>query len=179
MTGHTLFLPLNLLIMDVTNVSLAVSFLAIVIALLTFFKKEKKAPETDGGFSARPLQLQAYERLALLCERIAIPSLVSRVNQPNFSAREMQVFLIESIKQEYEYNASQQVYVSTSAWNAVRNLRDQNMLVINQIANLLPAEATASELNRKLLEVMIQDQNVALHTMALDTLNKEAKELMR
>jgi len=164
--------------MDVTNVSLAVSFLAIVIALLTFFKKDKKAADTDNGFSARPLQLQAYERLALLCERIAIPSLISRVNQPNFSAREMQIFLIESIKQEYEYNASQQVYVSTAAWNAVRNLRDQNMLVINQIANLLPPEAGASELNRKLLEVMIQDQNVALHTMALDTLNKEAKALM-
>ena len=90
----------------------------------------------------------------------------------------MQLFLIESIKQEYEYNISQQVYVSTLAWDAVRNLRDQNMLIINQLANVLPPDAKASDLNKQLLEVILSQQEKALHTIVLETLNFEAKQLM-
>ncbi|MFL5788260.1 MAG: hypothetical protein ACJ748_09410, partial [Flavisolibacter sp.] len=114
--------------MDVSNISLIVSVVAFLISIFVFFRLRESKTEgvEDDSFSTRPLQLQAYERLVLLCERIALPNLISRVSQPGLSAREMQVFLIETIKQEYEYNASQQIYVSTIAWDAVRNLRDQN-----------------------------------------------------
>ena len=87
----------------------------------------------------RPLQLQAYERLVMLAERISIPNLVSRANQQQgLSARQMQLLLLESIKQEFEYNTSQQIYVSPVAWDAVKNLKDQNMLIINQVGSTLP-----------------------------------------
>src|SRR5689334_11154230 len=72
------------------------------------------------------LQLQAYERLILLTERIALNNLISRVNQPGLNAREMQAILTQSIKQEFEYNVTQQIYVTPEAWDAVRNLKDQN-----------------------------------------------------
>ena len=124
------------------------------------------------------MQLQAYERLVLLCERIALPNLISRLSQPGLSAREMQVFLIETIKQEYEYNASQQIYVSQQAWEAVRNLRDQNMLMINSIAKTLAPEASASDLSRQIIEGMMQEERAALHTYVADTLNAEAKKIM-
>ena len=130
------------------------------------------------SFSTRPLQLQAYERLVLLCERIALPNLISRLSQPHFSAKEMQVFLIETIKQEYEYNASQQIYVSPQAWESVRNLRDQNMLMINSISKTLAPDATANDLNRKLMEGLMLEEKAALHTYVTDTLNAEAKKIM-
>ncbi|MFL5810557.1 MAG: hypothetical protein ACJ749_13630 [Flavisolibacter sp.] len=167
--------------MDSSTVSLIISVIALLVSLFVFFQsksfKEDKAPEDS--FTTRPLQLQAYERLALLCERISLPSLISRVSQPGFSAREMQLFLIESIKQEYEYNISQQIYVSTLAWDAVRNLRDQNMLIINQISSILPQEAKASDLNKQLLEVVINQQDKVLHSIVLETLNYEAKQLLK
>jgi len=168
--------------MDTSTVSLIISVVALLIALFVYFqsrawKDDDKAPEDS--FTTRPLQLQAYERLVLLCERISLPSLISRMSQPGLSAREMQMFLIEAIKQEYEYNISQQVYVSTIAWDAVRNLRDQNMLIINQIASILPAEARASDLNKQLLEVLMNQQDKVLHTIVLETLNFEAKQLLK
>ena len=166
--------------MDITNISLIVSVIAFLISVFVFFQlREAKQPDEEVPFSTKPLQLQAYERLVLLCERIALPSLISRVSQPGLSVREMQLFLIESIKQEFEYNASQQIYVSTIAWDAVRNLRDQTMLIINQIANVLPADATSAELNKQLLELMIREEGKALHSSVLETLNFEAKRLMR
>ena len=124
------------------------------------------------------MQLQAFERLVILCERISLPNLISRVNQPQLSARDMQLMLIETIKQEFEYNASQQIYVSQAAWEAVRNLRDQTLLIINSIARTLPAEASAHDLNKGLLEAILNQENAALHTFTLDTLNEEARRIM-
>ena len=167
--------------MEESRISLVVAAIALLTALYALLAKSGKTEReiTGDQFITKPLQLQAYERLVLLCERISLPSLISRTNHPGLTAREMQVFLIESIKQEFEYNISQQVYVSTHAWDAVRNLRDQTMLVINKIANVTPAEAKAGELNKQLLELMMQQEGKALHTMTLEILNTEAKQLMK
>src|SRR3954467_13307972 len=166
--------------MQESTLSLVLSIVALLVSFFVFFlSKPWKDDKIEGdGFSTRPLQLQAYERLVLLCERISLPSLISRVSQPGLTARDMQVFLIETIKQEFEYNLSQQVYVSTIAWDAVRNLRDQNMLIINQISNILPPDAKSSDLNKQLLEVMMRHEDKALHTIVLETLNFEAKQLL-
>ena len=167
--------------MEESTLSLILSSVALLVSLFILFLgkpwQEEKKPEDL--FTTRPLQLQAYERLVLLCERISLPSLISRVSQPGLTARDMQVHLIETIKQEFEYNISQQVYVSVIAWDAVRNLRDQSMLVINQIANVLPPDARSSDLNKQLLEVIMNQQEKALHTIVLETLNYEAKQLLR
>lgn len=168
--------------MEMTMVSLIVSTLALLIALGTFYfwnsERRKPKPE-ESTFTTRPLQLQAYERLVMLAERIAIPNLVSRANVGGMGAREMQLLLLESIKQEYEYNATQQIYVSPVAWSAVKNLKDQNMLIINQVAATLPPESTGLDLNRRLMEFMMSQKKGELHTIVLEALNYEAKKLMK
>src|SRR5215218_1703626 len=165
--------------MDVTTVSLIVSLVALLFSAFVFYRLKDNEVSPADFFSTRPLQLQAYERLVLLCERIALPNLITRLSQPGLTVREMQVFLIETIKQEYEYNASQQIYVSQQAWEAVRNLRDQNMLAINSIAKTLGPDAKASELNREIIESLMSEENAALHTYVSDTLNAEAKKIMK
>jgi hypothetical protein len=165
--------------MTESTIALIVAILALLTALYNLIQKNKPQQSADDSFASKPLRLQAYERLVLLTERISLPSLISRVSIPGVSARQMQLLLIESIKQEYEYNVTQQVYVSTSAWNAVRNLRDQTMLIVNQVANMLPANATSADLNKQLLEVILNQQDKALHTIVLEGLAEEAKELMK
>jgi len=142
-----------------------------------YTKKEKRAGETP--FNIRPLQLQAYERLVILTERIALPNLVSRANQPGLSAKEMQLLMLESIKQEFDYNSSQQLYVSPVAWQAVSNLKEQNMLIINQVAHTLPAEAKGTDLGKKIIELLMTHDKKALHNIVLEALNYEARKLMK
>jgi len=138
-------------------------------------EKEKTAhPAT----STQPLQLQAYERLMLLVDRIALPNVISRSNQGGLSAREMQALLTQLIRQEFEYNVTQQIYVSPESWEAVRNLKDQNLLIINQISSFLPAEATGQDLNRSILEMLMQSPKASLHNIVADVLSYEAKKLM-
>jgi len=166
--------------MEDSKIALIVAAIALLTSIYNLVVKNKPQPmaTADDNFLTKPLRLQAYERLVLLCERIALPNLISRISQPGLSAREMQFLLIESIKQEYEYNASQQIYVTETAWNAVRALRDQNLLMINTISKSLPQDCTATELNRRLMEALMQEDNGAVHTFATNTLNAEAKRLM-
>jgi hypothetical protein len=169
--------------MDQNMINLLLALGAFLVSLYCFYlvndlRKNKKAPAT-GDFSTRPLQLQAYERLVMLTERLAIPNLVSRANLPGMSARDMQVLLLESIKQEFEYNASQQIYVSPVAWEAVKNLKEQNMLIVNQVAATIPPESTGLELNRRLMDFTMQQNKGTLHTIVLEALNYEAKKIMK
>jgi hypothetical protein len=124
------------------------------------------------------LRLQAYERITLLTERIALQNLLSRNTNTGLSCRQMQATLIDAIKQEYDYNLSQQIYVSTEVWRAVNNLKEQNIYIINQLASTLPAQASGMDLNKHIIDYLINNSNASLHNIVLDAINFEAKKLM-
>jgi hypothetical protein len=124
------------------------------------------------------LRLQAYERITLLAERIALQNLLSRNANPGISCRQMQATLIDSIKQEYDYNVSQQIYVSPEVWRAVNNLKEQNIYIINQLASTLPQQASGMDLNKHIIDYLINNSNASLHNIVLDAINFEAKKIM-
>ncbi len=130
------------------------------------------------GIPGRQLQLQAYERLILLTDRIALPNLIQRAHQPGLSAREMQSLLTLSIRQEFEHNITQQIFVSAEAWDAIRNYKDQNTLIVNQIASYLPEVATGNDLNRQLLDLLVQNPQASLQNVVSEALSFEAKKLL-
>lgn len=141
--------------------------------LLEQHEKAKTAPP-----ATQPLQLQAYERLILLVDRIALPNVISRTSSAGLTARDMQLLLTQTIRTEFEYNVTQQIYVSHESWEAVRNLKDQNIMIVNQIASFLPAEATGQDLSRSVLEMLMQSPKASLHNVVADVLSYEAKKLM-
>ena len=102
-----------------------------------------------------PARLQAYERMCLFLERISPQSLLIRLNNPGLSAREFQRLLLDEIRNEYNHNVSQQVYMSETVWNLIRNSKEGLVMVINEAASTLPPEATALDLSRKIFELNI------------------------
>lgn len=148
-------------------------------------KRPRVAQPVGGGHGVGPgiapvqLQLQAYERLILLTERIALPSLISRLKYDGFSAREMQALLTESIRQEFDHNITQQIYVSPEAWDAVRNLKEQNIFIVNQVSSFLPPQASALDLNKHLLDMIAQNPKASLHGVVAEVLSFEAKKVMK
>ena len=168
--------------MDTQTLTLILATFAVLLSMLTFYllySKQDTRKNPDPAFTTRPLQLQAYERLVILTERVALPNIVSRANQPGITAREMQLLMLESIKQEFEYNSSQQIYVSPVAWESVKNLKDQTLLIINQVAATLPPEASGLDLYRALLDFVMTQKKGALHSIILEALNYEAKQIMK
>jgi hypothetical protein len=167
--------------MDTTTILLCGAIAVLLGGFLAYLfwqqRKTAKAADTDVA-ATRSLQLQAYERLTLLVDRIALPNLISRVNQRGVSAKDMQQLLTRSIKEEYDYNITQQIYVSADAWSAVKNLKEQNMLVVNQLANALPPHASGLDLNKLLLEFLMSDKKGQLHEVVSEVLSYEAKKLL-
>ncbi|MEJ7740011.1 MAG: hypothetical protein WKF97_21535 [Chitinophagaceae bacterium] len=169
--------------MDTSSIMVPLGIIGVIAALyLWFYFRDKKTldPEDkrkDQG-NTLPLKLQAYERLVLLTDRIALPNLITRLNQSGLSAKETQMLLTQTIKQEYEHNITQQIYVSPEAWEAVRNLKEQNILIVNQVTSFLPANATGAELNKSLIELLVENPKASLHHIVADALSYEAKKLM-
>ncbi len=170
--------------MQMENSTLLLIFIIVLLVagLIFLFLQRSNTNKAQSEASVDPatktLRLQAYERLTLLVDRIALPNLISRVNQGGLSAREMQILLTRSLREEYEYNISQQIYVSPDSWNAVKNLKEQNILVVNQLASALPPHATGLDLNKLLLEYLMTDQKGQLHEVVSDVLSYEAKKLL-
>ncbi|MFZ9386735.1 MAG: hypothetical protein ACO25B_02540 [Chitinophagaceae bacterium] len=167
--------------MDTATISLIIAVLALLLAIAAFLKRpgsqsEPVRPVTSD--STLPLKLQAYERLILLTERISLPNLISRLSKPGISAYEMKLILTENIKQEFDYNSTQQLYVSPVSWDSVRNLKEQNIMVINQVSATLPPDASAADLNKKILELIMSQPSGSLHELVLKALNFEAKKLI-
>ena len=141
-------------------------------------KKGLSTSKTGGAGTVTPQKLQAYERLILLTDRISLPSLISRSNQPGLNVREMQNLLGQTIRQEFDHNITQQIYVSPEAWDAIRNFKEQNLLIINQVASYLPATASGEDLNKSLLEMMMQNPKASMHHIVSDALSFEAKKVL-
>lgn len=136
-------------------------------------KKEEKKTDPNTG-----LQLQAYERLTILAERLSLKNLIARISPANMQADVYHLLLVESIKQEYDYNLSQQLYVSTQAWQSVTNLKEQNIFIIHQLSATLPQNATALDLSKRILELLDIDPKTSLHAIVLEALKFEVKKLM-
>ncbi|MBC6489971.1 hypothetical protein ACFSQD_06555 [Flavihumibacter stibioxidans] len=169
-----------------TMIFIAVGLIAVIAGLyIYFYNKDKKtlpeAPAAPGSQElahSKQLRLQAYERLVILAERIALPNLISRSNEPGLDKRSMQQLLTQTIRQEFDYNLSQQIYVSNEAWEAIRNLKEQNIHIINQIASILPEDISGVELNKKVIEFIMNQPQGSMHTMVQEALSYEARKLM-
>jgi len=171
-------------ILDTSSIIFSVVVTALVTASVVYIITTRlKTVSEDNPFpkdsvATTSMQLQAYERLIILVDRIALPHVISRVNQPHASAREMQLLLTQSIRSEFDYNITQQIYVTPEAWNAVKNLKEQNLLIINQLANVLPPNATGLDLNKLLLEFLMNDKKGSLHEVVSEVLSYEAKKVI-
>ncbi|MFY9463807.1 MAG: hypothetical protein WAP48_01900 [Sediminibacterium sp.] len=154
-------------------------FVGIIIYMLFLHpKNEARAVAQPPAGNSNALQLQAYERLTLLADRIALPNLISRTPSEGLSARDMQLLLTKLIREEFDYNVTQQIYVSPEAWNAVRNLKEKNLLTINQIGQLLPPEATGMDLQKQLLQYLVNEPKANLHELVSEALGFEARKLL-
>ena len=160
----------------------AIIFVAVsvsgVVAWLLYLQRKSAVEEGQKVEGSKMLQLQAYERLTVLVDRITLSNVISRVGLPEYSARDMQRAIIQSINEEFTYNVSQQIYVSAETWNAVKNLKDQNLLLVNQIGGIFPPDASGYEFSKSMLEFLSSDKRGAFHEVVSEVISFEAKKLL-
>ncbi|MBL0049500.1 MAG: hypothetical protein IPP32_15545 [Bacteroidetes bacterium] len=132
-------------------------FLTSYFILKSFMDNEYKSKLADirmnNQTTITPIRLQACERIVLFCERIAINNLVMRVHRQGMSARLLHSELLTTIRNEYEHNISQQIYVSKAAWDAVKNAKEETIKAINISASKVADDATGLDLCTVILDL--------------------------
>ena len=122
-----------------------------------------------------PIRLQAYERMALYLERISPESLVLRCYQPGMDTKLLQGVMTKTIRDEWEHNLSQQVYVSSEAWRRIRQAKDEMMGIINSAAITIPDDADPTRLASAIFATTAEGQLPT--ASALEFLKQEMREL--
>lgn len=123
-----------------------------------------------------PIRLQAYERLTLLLERMSLNNLILRVKQHGMTATDLQVALLAELRAEFDHNVSQQVYISSEAWQFIVNAKENTVRLINISYSKLPPGASSLDLSKFIFEHAINEENQPT-TAALHYIKKEAREL--
>jgi hypothetical protein len=160
---------------------LLIVFIFIYYMLKAFFdqfeKQRKQELLNRISTETVPLRLQAYERLTLFLERIKPESIVIRVAQPGMTTRDLQRALTEAVREEFEHNLSQQIYISPEAWAMVVTARQSIIQLITNTAGQNKSEELYVEYATDLLNefASVSDDPV---TLALGFLQREARELM-
>lgn len=103
-----------------------------------------------------PARLQAYERMTLFLERISPQNMLIRLNNPAYSARDFQKILLDEMRNEYNHNASQQVYMSEELWNKIKNAKEDLTMVINEAAAAMTPESIGIDLAKKIFELTLE-----------------------
>ncbi|QQL48582.1 DUF7935 family protein [Mucilaginibacter ginkgonis] len=98
-----------------------------------------------------PLRLQAYERLVLFIDRINPANMLIRLNATSYTAKELQAIIVSEIRNEFQHNISQQIYISTEAWAAVKKIKDDTLSLVNNMIAAMPADARGLEVSRQLI----------------------------
>jgi len=121
-----------------------------------------------------PIQLQAYERLTLFLERISPDALAMRLNKEKLTVRQLQNEMLKTIRAEFDHNLSQQVYISSKAWETIKNAKERTIKLINTTALSLKGDAPAIHLSKALLE-KVAEQETNATKIAIEYLKKEIR----
>lgn len=134
--------------------------------------------QTPSSKTSSPLLLQAIERLTILTERIALPSLLQRNPPGVLTSQQYKELLIAQLIGEFDYNLSQQIYVSPTAWQAVTNLKEQNIFIINQIADTIGNNASGIQFHNAIVDLLQANPQSSLHPVVLEVLRHEAQQIL-
>lgn len=124
-----------------------------------------------------PLRLRAYERLALLLERTTPEHMLLELNLGEMTIVQVQQHLVQTLRMEYEHNASQQVYVSEEVWAMISNAKEQTIAFVNTVAQQLPPNSSAIDYARLLITAYSSNGDTP-NDVALTALKKEARTLL-
>jgi hypothetical protein len=153
---------------------------AVYLMVRSFIQREidlkKLEVRTRSIETILPARLQAYERMTLFLERISPQNLLIRLNSQGYTARDFQKVLLDEIRNEYNHNASQQVYMSEEVWSQIKNAREDLIILINEASSRVTIDSSSLDLSKKIFE-MVMEKKVDPIGHALSELKKEIQQI--
>mgnify|MGYP006278881919 CR=1 FL=1 len=144
--------------------------------LKSYWKNEIRKREQEFHMAGKkiitPVRLQSYERMILFLERISPENIILRLSSPGMTAFDLQTAMIRSIRDEYEHNLSQQLYISDTAWELIKNAKEDTIKTINTVAARMKDDDDSSRLAEALFSEFAGKKKPAVR-QAAEFLKKE------
>lgn len=154
----------------------------VYLIIKEFFKAEEKRKEAELkkqlSNQITPMKIQAYERMVIFLERLNPNSLVIRVNKHNMTNKQLHHALIQTIKQEYEHNLSQQLFIDSGAWELIKTAKEETIKLINIAYSKVPPDNSSNELSLTIINIANSIEKKLPHEIALEYLKKEASQFL-
>lgn len=150
--------------------------------LLQQFLKEQRElavikAKSNSKSSMIPTRLQAYERLILFCERIEPNQMIPRIHRPAMTAQVFKREIQRTVRDEFEHNLTQQLYVSNEAWNKVLESRNAVNHIVDLAMQNVGENASGVQLSSAMFEILAK-AGVSPTSKAIATLKAEARQLL-
>ena len=100
-----------------------------------------------------------------------------RLNKPEMTSVQFQSLLVKTVREEFEYNLSQQIYLSFRAWELVKNAKEETIKLINIAAGKLPETASSGELAKIIFDLSVEKEKLPVN-IAIDEIKKEIQKTM-
>lgn len=132
------------------------------------FKKQELNFMTVKGQSEQ--RIHAYERITLFLERVKPANLVTKFDE-NLAAHEFLFLTEKTINEEFDYNASQQLYLTKSSWNKVVNSKNSILHLLHKTYENLSNESTLQDFKTVFLMNYMNEQDYI--SASIEDLRKE------
>lgn len=124
-----------------------------------------------------PVRLQAFERLILLCDRMAMQNLLLRIRSANMTVGELKAALMIAIAQEFDHNTSQQLYVSEMLWQIISLAKSDTIGLVMKAAEGLDNDAPDEKLINNIFGFLDQLGDVTSLQKAQMAIRTEAGQI--
>lgn len=118
----------------------------------------------DSQKDTLPVRLQAYERMALFLERIAVNSLVVRVAPLSQNKTDYENLLVKNVEDEFDHNLSQQIYMTDECWNIIKAAKSATIQIIRSAA--MSESDSANKLREDILNQTMEKQSPSATALA-------------
>ena len=122
------------------------------------------------------LKMQAYERLTFFLERTDPWRLLNTIDQSEKKPQKIESKILQTILTEFEYNLSQQVYVSDDLWSMIIISKNKTISLISSVKNSLKPNAKGKDFYDS-LKLVLENQEVTPSKLALNYLKKEVRNI--
>jgi hypothetical protein len=156
----------------------------IVITVYLFLKKQQDKEMMSLKLELRkerqtfflPNRTDAYQRIVLLMERLHPNNMVMRLHNPGLPAKAFQTELLKAIRDEYDHNVAQQIFISQKGWDMVKSSKEEIIKIINLAGTQMEATSLSTDLASKIFEI-VSEVGKLPSEIAVEYLKAELQEL--
>lgn len=156
----------------------------VLVAVYLILNKMFKQDELRRNFELQrqnlknvtPVRLRAYERAILFLERTQPSSILMRQNLTKMNCLQLQSVLLQQVREEFEHNISQQIYISSQAWECVCLAKESLLNLISVAGKQFEGEDEAIKMAEFLVTTYSHTPNPPSQK-AIEILKNEVKTI--